>query len=65
MKPYENTIAKILADPSASYWLKNALKTSLERDCVDAARDAQILSEILGERCTELLVDSIMTGRKK
>jgi len=34
-------------DPATSFWLKNALKTALQRDPVDALNDAQILVERL------------------
>ena len=40
----------ILADPAASYWLKNALRAALTRDTVDAAHDAQALARLLAER---------------
>ena len=31
------TIPEVLADPAASYWLKDALRSALKRDPVDAA----------------------------
>lgn len=39
--------AQILSDPSASYWLKDALRAALERDCVDALSDAEALAVAL------------------
>jgi hypothetical protein len=45
----------ILNDPSASYWLKNALRAALDRDPVDAARDAEILAAALSDRCDAVL----------
>ena len=43
-------VQNIMTDPCASYWLKNALKTALERDPVDAAADADMLQRILKRR---------------
>lgn len=37
----------VLADTSASDWLKAALRTALQRDPVDAAHDAERLAAIL------------------
>jgi len=45
----------IMSDPTSSYWLKDALRSALKRDCVDAARDAQRLAEVLASRCNETL----------
>lgn len=36
--------AQILSDPSASYWLKDALRAALARDIVDALNDAEALA---------------------
>jgi hypothetical protein len=40
------TIRRILNSPCTSYWLREAIKTSLDRDSLDALRDAQILLKI-------------------
>jgi hypothetical protein len=40
----QSIAAQILSDPSASYWLKDALKAALNRDAVDALRDAETLA---------------------
>jgi len=40
-------ILQVLADPSTSYWLRDALKTALSRDPVDALRDAEMLVGLL------------------
>lgn len=37
----------ILKSPQASYWIKDALKTALKRDIVDAVNDAEILVQVL------------------
>jgi hypothetical protein len=44
----------ILNDPSASYWFKDSLRSALRRDIVDAANDAEVLAEVLADRCEEL-----------
>lgn len=49
------TIDQILADPSASLWLRNALLAALSRDPVDAANDADVLARLLDRRCREIL----------
>lgn len=46
-------IHRILTDPSASFWIKHALETAMQRDPVDAAFDAEILADILGKRADE------------
>lgn len=43
-------IAAVIADATASEWLKTSLRTALERDMVDAANDAEILAELLRAR---------------
>lgn len=48
-------IAQVLADPAASFWLKNALRSALARDPVDAANDAEALFRLLDERCQQIL----------
>lgn len=40
----------ILDDPAASFWLKNALRSALDRDPVDASNDAELLVVALKER---------------
>ena len=41
---------EILDDPSASDWLKGALRSALKRDPVDALNDALLLAATLEER---------------
>ncbi len=53
--PSDDEIRFMLKDPSLSYWLVNAMTTALERDPVDAANDAGLLSMILDKRATTLL----------
>jgi len=40
------TIPEVLADPSASYWLKDALRSATHRDIIDALNDAEALLAI-------------------
>ena len=46
---------EILADPAASHWLKEALKSALERDPVDALNDALALAGVLEDRLRAVL----------
>jgi hypothetical protein len=47
-------ILAALADPSTTYWLRDALKSSLARDPVDALRDAEALTDLLRDRLADL-----------
>ena len=33
-----------------SFWIKEALRSAVERDCVDAATDAKVLAKLLCDR---------------
>ena len=48
-------IEQVLSDPAASFWLKDALCSAIERDPVDAANDAEVLFRVLNERCHRIL----------
>ena len=39
----------LMADPTASDWLKTSFETGLRRDPVDAANDAETLASMLAE----------------
>ena len=41
---------KVAEDPAASGWLRNALVEAINRDPVNAAGDAEVLSRILQQR---------------
>jgi hypothetical protein len=56
------TLKEILADPSVSYWLKDALRTAYERDPVDALHDARSLLRLLGQRYTQIVNRDFATG---
>jgi hypothetical protein len=49
------SIAEVLSDPTASGWLKDALRSALLRDPVDAANDAEFLALLLARRCDQIL----------
>jgi hypothetical protein len=51
-------IEEVLRDPAASFWLKDALRSVLERDPVDAANDAMVLARLLDRRCRAILRES-------
>jgi hypothetical protein len=50
----QNIEAILSSDPSASNWLKNALRDALKRDPVDAANDAELLAVILSKRAMDI-----------
>lgn len=43
-------VDQVLSDPSTSYWLRDALRSAMVRDPVDAARDALVLARLLEDR---------------
>ena len=49
------TIDQALWDPAASFWLKDALRSALARDPVDAANDTEVLARLLDRRCRSIL----------
>ena len=50
---------KVTDDPAASSWLKNALIAAINRDPVDAAGDAAVLSRILQQRAAAIQPETI------
>lgn len=52
--PHDEEINAVIASPGTSSWLKAALEDSLRRDCVDAANDAEALSDLLSRRCNAI-----------
>ena len=48
-------IGAVLADPTASQWLKTALRDALTPDPVDAADDAEMLAALLCDRADRTL----------
>ena len=51
----KEAILHVLGSQAASYWLKDALRTALQRDCVDAAKDADCLARLLRDYCDAML----------
>ena len=47
-------VQAVLASPSTSFWLKDALQAALQRDPVDAANDAELLASLLADRCAAM-----------
>lgn len=57
------TLDEVLSSPTSSSWLKDALRSSLPRDPVDAARDAELLALVLSSRADLLLgMDAMRLG---
>ncbi len=54
---FQNAL-KVTEDPAASGWLKNALLEAINRDPVDAAGDAEVLSRILKLRAAAVQKES-------
>ena len=46
-KATRHEIEQVLAANGVSFWVKDALRSSLERDCVDAYHDAALLADLL------------------
>ncbi len=47
---FDSLVADVLADPACSYWLRDRVREALERDPLDALRDAETLVAILEAR---------------
>jgi hypothetical protein len=62
VEPSLPSIEEVLADPSASCWLRNALLAALSRDPVDAVNEAEILARLLDRRCREILTETSHPG---
>ena len=43
----EQEIEDVETNPCSSFWLQKALKELMQRDCLDASVDAEILSRIM------------------
>ena len=57
--PNDEEIRQLQADPGLSDWFKQALSSSLERDPVDAANDAELLSAVLDRRSRTIAADAL------
>ena len=47
-------LQEVLADPSTTHWLRQALTSAIPRDPVDALNDAEYLSDVLMRRCSAM-----------
>jgi hypothetical protein len=54
-QPELPSVDELLRDPSTSFWLRNALRSALQRDPVDAANDADMLARVLDQKCRLIL----------
>jgi hypothetical protein len=53
LSSWPDEVQRVLQDPAASFWLKGAITSALQRDPVDALRDAELLAAILVCRALE------------
>lgn len=58
MKLETPTMSGVLANPSTSYWLIDALTSALKRDPVDAVRDAATLAQLLEARLDNMKLET-------
>ncbi len=54
-QPISPSCESLLERQDVSYWLKHALRQALQRDPVDAARDAELLADVLRHRADAML----------
>lgn len=52
--PSDPAVQRLLTAPDVSSWLKDTLRSALQRDPVDAARDAELLHQVLSVRADSL-----------
>lgn len=62
-EPILPTITQVLADPAASFWIKQTLTSALSRDPVDAANDADLVARLLDKRCREAFDEPLSTAQ--
>ena len=51
----EQQINRIIDSPSTSFWVSDAFRELMQRDCLDAARDAELLGSLLSRRAEMIL----------
>jgi hypothetical protein len=49
------SVVDVLNDPGVRDWVKRAIGELLERDCVGAARDAELLAAVMARYCDDIL----------
>jgi hypothetical protein len=59
MNATQPTRAELLADPSVSHWLKDALRASAKRDILDALNDANTLQLLLQDDWNRAKLDEV------
>lgn len=52
----DEEIRGVIEAAETSAWLRQALQTALDRDCVDAANDAEQLNVLLSRHCMAKLM---------
>lgn len=57
-------IRRIIDDPSASRWLRGALRDAVCRDPLDAAEDARVLDELMKLRLNTILLAAARPPRR-
>ena len=57
--PKDEEIRQMMGDPGLSDWFKRALLSALDRDPVDAANDAGLLSIVLDRRAQAIAADAL------
>lgn len=55
MNTSDAMVDELLERRDVSFWLKKAIQENLVRDPVDALNDAEILLDVLKQRCSEAL----------
>lgn len=55
----DQEIQAVIQDPSTSYWLRDALKTAMQRDPLDVASDAEYLAMLFAKRAQEKAAEAM------
>ncbi|WP_240919599.1 hypothetical protein [Metapseudomonas otitidis] len=56
---------EILTSPGTSYWLRDAINTSMKRDPVDALSDAEVLLDVLRRRLSLVEIEYVKLFSKR
>ncbi|HFL7769811.1 TPA: hypothetical protein ACG47G_004354 [Pseudomonas aeruginosa] len=52
-------VGDLLTSPGTSYWLRDAISSSMRRDPVDALSDAEVLLDVLRRRLSLVELESM------
>jgi hypothetical protein len=52
-------VEDLLTSPGTSYWLRDAISSSMKRDPVDALSDAEVLLDVLRRRLSLVELESM------